>query len=284
MTEKKNPLLLIIIAVLAIILIYFIFFNVPEEPLEQVFQVNGDEIEGTPYFFEDLPDVEDDFIPSTVWTLNDCDAMEEESKNHCLKAIAVSEGNESICEKIQDIDLKNLCFMDLAYYYERIDLCEKSIEFKSECALDLAIKTMNSSYCEKTNREQEICRQAFQEKNESICYTIGLGRAECVEGIRLNDSNKCNEIDSFKDPCYYYIALETQNHLLCENLSLIELKDACFFRIATEINNINICEKMSEEKENCIIWIAINTNNINLCYQTGTYQQECIEDVRYFNT
>ncbi|MBN2127734.1 MAG: hypothetical protein JW703_05110 [Candidatus Diapherotrites archaeon] len=286
--EKKTNLWLIAgIIILAGILVYFIFFNAPakgQENIEQTYNIDGTEIEGTPYYYEDLSDVDlNDFIPETIWTLNDCDAMDSiESKNECIKAVAVSTGNESTCEKINDIDLKNLCYIDLAYYYERIELCNKSIESKSECALDLAIKTNDAKYCEKTDWEKQICKQAAMQKNEDMCYTIGIGRQECRTAVSTGNASACDSIESFKESCYYYLAIKNNNSFLCEKIS--ENRDTCFFRVALNTESIETCKKMNENSDNCIAWIAINTNNINLCYQAGTEQESCIEDVQYLNS
>ncbi|MBU0530207.1 MAG: hypothetical protein KKC05_00900, partial [Nanoarchaeota archaeon] len=55
------------IIILAGILIYFIFFNNPaaKENIEQTYNVDGTEIEGTPYYYDDLSNVD----------LNDLDAL-----------------------------------------------------------------------------------------------------------------------------------------------------------------------------------------------------------------
>ncbi len=287
MDKEKNLLLIGGVVVLGLVLVYLLFFSNPQKTnnIERVYNIDGDEVEGSPYYYADLPKVnEKTFIPKTNWSLNDCESMDSsESKNECFKAVAISEGNESICNKISDIDLKNLCLIDIAYYYERVELCEKSIEAKSECALDLALKTSNAKYCDKTNIEQETCKQAFLEKNKAKCSTLTLGRFECTQAIEDNNINKCFEIQSFEDACNHILAIKNHDEKLCEKLSTTELKDTCFFRIALDTNNIDTCNKMSTGIDNCIAWIAINTNNINLCYQAGTEKQSCIEDIQYIN-
>ncbi|MFH1588851.1 MAG: hypothetical protein ABIA76_05950 [Candidatus Diapherotrites archaeon] len=285
---KKIPLIPIAIIVLILVLGY-LFLSAPSQEEKFVELNDGTEV-STQFYddeFQNLPAVDPDtFIPKTDLTLNECKEMDSVIlKEDCVKSVAITNQNPLTCEEIASQEIKDLCYIDLAFYYEMPELCLKSMEGKSDCMLSLAVKTRDSKYCENTEIERQTCFEAVRENNESKCYEITDGRWECRMAVQARDSVKCNEIESKKEPCYYYLATATLNENLCSKTG--DVQDGCFFRIALDKKNPEICKKYPEATlqwtGNCIGYIAFENNNINLCYQIedAIEKQKCIEDIQY---
>ncbi|ODS42361.1 MAG: hypothetical protein MSIBF_03280 [Candidatus Altiarchaeales archaeon IMC4] len=82
-------------------------------------------------------------------------------KNNCIKSIAISTKNLSMCDEISNTHIKEQCYRSFAVSLRREDLCEKITDIykKDSCYLGLAKCEKNMTYCEEiqANHTEEFC-------------------------------------------------------------------------------------------------------------------------------
>lgn len=285
---KKNIWIFLAVPVLLILAIGIaVYFNQPKinkvDDVKYV-DVNGDDYLAQEYITQDQEGIGNDpitqkdgnyFVPVK---LSDCESRPQgEQRDTCyLLFTSITEKPEG-CEKITDRVVKDDCFTRAAYLSKNAALCENVRFGYSQCYSDVATDTNNASLCEKTDFERRQCFAAVSARDGTLCAP-SEDMSSCVFAVLDNNSQKCNEIHSYKSFCYHSIATETNNFSLCNKLSEPE-KGSCIFRVALNTNNPNLCEYLADTRDSCVAWIAFNTNNKDLCLKAGAEAQSCIEDL-----
>jgi len=89
------------------------------------------------------------FIPKKSTQVQDsCVYLTGGEKENCYTNTALDLKDATICEKIQDKNIKELCYSSLAIYLNNYTICEKIQEYnlKNQC---LATSKNDTSFCEK---------------------------------------------------------------------------------------------------------------------------------------
>ncbi len=103
------------------------------------------------------------------------------------------------------------------------------------------------------NESQEYYDAAILQKDFSLCDKIKIGS--------VND-------------CYYHIFEQSNDPMLCEDVSDPFQKSKCYRVIATNLNDLAVCDKINnpiyqKEKYLCYQEIAQNTKDISICSKIG---------------
>ena len=160
-----------------------------------------------------------------------CDKLKKEN-DRCLRVVAESLGDSEICKKIDDNNHgdKKRCYEDVAYATKDISLCD--------------------SYS---------------------CYERILNILEPNE-IDISLCEKITKLDqddgwSFKDQCYYHIALRISDITGCDNIIGLDTKGGCYYHIANNTENINLCERIddNQRKYKCYTNVSRYSEDPNIC-------------------
>lgn len=104
-------------------------------------------------------------LTGSVYGGINCDEKETEFlRNMCYGKAAISQKNESLCEKvINDTINKELCYSNVARHKNDASLCEKAGSERDYCYKEFAIFKRNSSVCNKINNEamKQECLDSF---------------------------------------------------------------------------------------------------------------------------
>lgn len=183
----------------------------------------------------------------------------------CYFDVAISYGNQSLCEKISDKNLKNFCF---------------------------AITKNDKSFCEKTNSSERICcnqiLQYITKQNPELCNFLSEScRFSCywVFALLKKDEKICNKLNSLSpklvESCKVEVAMAKKDPSICNDLDIYH-KLACFdvfLKTDEEVfQNASICEKIRDEEYNgmlkrtCYHKVALYQKNPSLCYKAFKHE------------
>ena len=134
-------------------------------------------------------------------------------RDYCYKDAAEMNNDTSICEEVENIDIRERCKHGIKYEDYHETHCEEIAKcmFRDECFWNLARKTNNSLLCEKI---------------DSVEYT---GYCYFSFARLLGDEAFCGKINDLKmkDECYFDIAIMSENDVLCGKVRGYDFKLAC---------------------------------------------------------
>ena len=207
----------------------------------------------------------------------ECEELEGELRDGCYVGRATVNYDETKCDAIESVAIKDGCFLKVAIDGGKADVCENLTSGKSECYSILALKQKDPRLCESIPKSREICLDAYRKKDSGNCLEADFYTRQCNEAVAFNDISYCEGIVDFSEECYLSIATETNNADLCAKITVSQ--DHCYYQIAINTNNVNICNLLAEGRDNCVADIAFDTNNKALCDQAGTQKESCLEDL-----
>ena len=275
-----------IILGLMLVLMIAVYFNqaevIPADDASYYETPAGDEYLDYDYVSPDEEGIGDFYVPEErefeplPTNMSDCESKKGFDMEWCYSKYAELSGDESGCDAIEDLAIRDDCFLKMSQTNADPALCEKIVVGKAQCYIDVAIETNMASLCEKGKVEKEMCIKAANAGSFDLC-SKDFQRDICDEAVTNRDPSFCDNMLDYSNYCYSTIAINTNQSSLCNKLEYG--KDTCFFKIAIALNNAKICENLSETRDNCIAWVAFNTNNKELCYQAGTEVQSCLADL-----
>ncbi len=190
------------------------------------------------------------------------------SKSKCYKTIAIAKKDIKICEYCEDnvesTDFKSDCLFEL---FKELDLRDPSVcekiedkELKNRC---LAISLKNDSYCKRIGYNvsssyyqdlQDYCLYEFaatyMDKDSCLNITDRIGKPKCLMNVAigLRDTKLCDNIsdDYYQRNCYIELA-KIKGYGICEKIPDKYGKDNCYIELAESEKNFNLCEKRSDQ-------------------------------------
>lgn len=167
-------------------------------------------------------EIESDIIQQAVASLDasKCNSISNEFlRNDCFVGVAGGTGNEELCENIAEELTKDECIRQAKIHKlpEDKKICEKASGYeKSACYTRLAVEKNESSYCEYIKLEE------FTYGNRGNCYIRYISEYGSIE--------MCNEYfseESWKNSCYFSLAVQQQNGSICNIMSNTIRKVSC---------------------------------------------------------
>ncbi|HLC92702.1 MAG TPA: hypothetical protein VJH23_03270 [archaeon] len=274
-------------AILIVALGIALFLNQPKiAPVQGVeyTDVNGDEYLPGDYVtpeFEGIGDVrpeggtDSDYDFPTL--VSDCTNRPGVEKDRCLLLYSVMNEDGSGCSAMDDQILKDDCFAKAAAINGNESFCGEVGFAKQECYVDVAIVKNDASLCESGHLARDRCFEAVAAGDISLCANTD-DMSICGFAVTDNNSLACSSLQVQDGYCYYTIARQTKNPVLCEKSK--NARSTCYFGIALETNNASLCENLTDTRDNCVAWVAFNTGDIRLCEQAGTERESCIQDIQ----
>ncbi len=220
----------------------------------------------------------------------------------------------SICEQIQDGNLKNSCYHKIAGATQDVSICNL-FKNKDACFFIIGTKKRDSYYCELIQNEDtkfscysdlnkidlELCKklkdsrlskhchdeyyihQATKLENESLCNKIEdeYIQNRCIINISVSkkDSSLCKNIQTLnRNLCIQKVnaVLSMENLQLCEKFNF----SFCFKNFAVKNQDESLCNKISDKigRDTCLEEVAIAKKDIALCRKIEdiSYQNSCI--------
>jgi len=162
--------------------------------------------------------------------------------------------DDSMCDDIEDIEFKEMCYSDIAKNLKDPSICEKieEQEYKDECYKDLS-----------------TCDKIYDLTDRNQCYLA-----------KARNTSDCEEVqgEEDKDSCYWNVAEYLKDVSICEELQNLRWKDGCYRSLARELDDVSMCEEIkgSIEKTVCyreMIDRAVVSKDISICNK--------IKDQRY---
>jgi len=181
-----------------------------------------------------------------------------EMKDFCYVIVAVGNGNELLCEKVEKATgSRDLCFSGVAQEKKDHKICEKISNemFKDSCYRSVAEEKGDIEICNKMQNSEERVRCylhiASKLKDSSYCEFDESWIPENVSGLS-------------KDSCYERIARENLRESDCWKISKEHIKSRCFYDVAVGLKDLAVCTyiKDSDKKEKCHFEIAKESDNI----------------------
>lgn len=125
-----------------------------------------------------------------------------------------------------------------------------------------------------------ITEKAKNEQNQLLCFELaGLQRDRCLIEQTPKDQNLCNRIDSdtYKELCFYSLAIETGNEDLCEAAGE-DHRIGCIVKISK--NHLDCYRYESTTKQGaCLYGFVVEYNRTDLCSDMPhvQYRDQCLK-------
>lgn len=180
-----------------------------------------------------------------------CEKIQESTKNSCFLWIARKKKDSSICMKVDSLYL-NTCYNSVAVAAMDPLICESlNPDPRNGCYFNVATAKQDSAVCDKISAVQGdlgYVSQEFAEDMKNNCYAHSM-----------KDSSYCEKFENIesKNYCYYKIATENSNPLICDKIT--DSKDSCYYFIAKKETDFSICEKIEnvKTKNSCYVRVGI---------------------------
>lgn len=204
----------------------------------------------------------------------------------------------SFCDDIQDISVKNDCYVKKALNKKDITLCGKINETYSSNSF--FAKAHCYSNVSKLSKDESVCKNITWQQGKDICYShLAYNKEDPVLCNYIKDDKQkgicnlgiawikedplfCEKINNSKIDrywCYISLAKKKQDMTLCENIELFDVLNSlrdCYLN-ATNESAPKLCDKITnyKEKDKCYASVAtspvtcekISSDNIKgLCY------------------
>ncbi|RLI87584.1 MAG: hypothetical protein DRO76_01995 [Candidatus Altiarchaeales archaeon] len=168
-----------------------------------------------------------------------CNKIQDyELRDRCYFELAKARGNDSLCDKIKDQGERDRCYKWLAKF-KGTPSCEKiqDQDKKDHCYFDFAEAKGNFSLCDKINNQNL----------KKGCY-INLGRIKRSISI-------CDKIldQYYKDWCYSGVVRAKKDPSICDKIQDQHTKNFCYREAAIVKKDPSICDKIQDQryKDSC---------------------------------
>lgn len=146
--------------------------------------------------------------------------------NASIYAAAVIRNEFGLCEKINDIKMRDLCYNAIAHELNDTRVCERisSMRGRDICFMALATENWSHSFCD---RVSDNCYDDMDSDGclKNVCYdSIYLETARRTGNISLCDGLIRSDYD--RKTCYFLVAINTKNDSLC-NLTHENIIPSC---------------------------------------------------------
>ena len=90
-------------------------------------------------------------IAQSTQDISICEKVQEQNMDACYIHLSLSSQNLAVCEKISDRNEMHRCYKQIAKEYKNATICVmiEDLTNKYQCFRDLAIETRNASFCDK---------------------------------------------------------------------------------------------------------------------------------------
>lgn len=200
-------------------------------------------------------------------------------RDDCFKALAVKEGNASVCDKIYTVSMRDDCIF--VFSNESLLLCDKltADDKKDDCFGAHARNDNDSSLCNRIvdADKKESCMKAIL----SPCtFETDEGKKKLCFALEKGDYSLCGGDDS----CLFAYGINKSDEAACNNISLNARKGACLSTALNEDDCISF--SLRGERDFCYELTAKETNNMLYCLKitTGTsYENNCYTNLAIKN-
>ena len=177
----------------------------------------------------------------------------------------------------------------------------------------IAITNKDSSVCgkirggalldgpsERSLQDQCYTQTAIGLKDPTICESVSdssYSRESCYLDVApvVNDASICKLSGPFQGMCYGYVALNTKNEKICDNVLDESSRNSCYIYFNQMVGDISICEdkiNITKDKDDCyysvvssffLRGIKLTPKDKQICEKITTkdVKNECLE---YYNT
>lgn len=233
--------------------------------------------------------------------LSECDILKDQTeKDNCYSngVIMYKLKDVSICDKLNDLFSKDVCYISVSLENKDSNICTKIIDLsnKDNCLSQVASAKKDLLICDKIKDQnsKDFCYSdvsaATNDLNgcNKIVETIGIAKEFCLSQIALDrkDISICDnysQIGGDLSKCYSNIAIVNKDYKLCENITSGYYKAKCYVGVGTSLKNISICNLIDDIKDgfvhnqdinNCYSNIAIALNDKTICDNIITNEYE----------
>lgn len=183
---------------------------------------------------------------SAVADPNDqCASFDGSAKDNCYA--------ESFkCSKVTNANMRDGCVVELAKIKQDLAVCDLVVSEKTQahCQAEIAIVKNDLTICENIVDQYWFDNCNFhlgvENNNPKACTMIVKSEQsqKCFKEVALatNQQELCNFAGENRDHCFYKVAGELHDHILCQEISTTMNRDACRINIAEKSNNVDVCE------------------------------------------
>lgn len=220
-----------------------------------------------------------------------CEKMNE-SKDECLRQVAVILVDPSLCEKTQP-DVQLICYSSvLTNGYANFDICEKMLTTQNDpdglngysCWINVVLNkigcvssTFPPEYIshkiscpnDKTEKLNSIEKEAIGKEDELLCVSINdsLAKDGCftLVAVKKEKPEICTNVKPGMErrDCLSFVALAKKDPTICEQQANADDKDVCYYFYGTSNLDADACRKSSGE--GCVMEIVQKTKDITIC-------------------
>lgn len=231
-----------------------------------------------------------------------CQKISENSKNQeCYLKVAVVRQDPSACENILDRNSGSYsaCIREIAYTTLDRSLCVKiqTPYMRSECYDRIAKEIPSIDFCNSLQGNWKancLIYLASKNNDRSLCKLVVEARQECVDGLCPSKSFPVDPSGTplFQVPeedlqCLREIAKATQNLSICYEFNNNLDRDGCIFDVLSEQKNYGLCDQLNEYFTiSCYSNYAAQKADVEICkdYLAGAFVEECIKNVAVSNS
>lgn len=214
-------------------------------------------------------------VPTTIEVCNsisDSTRSRNSSKTGCYRGIAEKEGDDSICDKINDdIGQRATCYRIVARIKQDPGICQKiDYDYLKDWCLE--------------NSTVNLCMYQLKDFEELdwLDFSIFYPEKDRCLGIATGDISKCGDKETGeKYYCYAEIAEDKNDLSICDKITpegYRHIREFCYLNIAELRKDASLCDKIIEVqnyKDSCYLLTA-EKMDISLCKkQSGEGRDNC---------
>jgi len=171
---------------------------------------------------------------AAMLTLSDCAKVKEElDKGTCISAVALRDGDSTICEQIKNEFMMAACISLIAECRKDESLCDDRIS-------DLSYQYTCIEGVAKAKKDVSLCNSMENPRYKNSCIETV---AEAREDVSLCDLLESN---SDKDDCIVKVAVAKEDESLCHTLhnTLDYWQHQCTMKVAMVKQDMGLCDKI----------------------------------------
>jgi len=185
------------------------------------------------------------FIRACKYIVGNSSACEENASDYvmsyCFELVAEFTKNYGYCNLANITLYQDSCYKNLSYQLKNDYLCSLlSYEvYRDDCYMQVA-PLLNVTICNKVVRDEErdVCRDNYAKKNSDprACDVMEnkFLRDSCFSEVIVKEGvtypvEYCMEMTlvDWREQCYYWLAVKSNNSSICENIQYDILKSQC---------------------------------------------------------